>query len=290
MNITAKTKKLGIIGFPVEHSFSPKMHNYISDKLGNDYIYTGFTVAPDSLGDAVRGIRALGMRGVNVTAPHKTEVMQYLDRVDPRAKRLGSVNTVVNDNGVLTGYNTDSDGFFAALRHSGIEVRGKRVLVMGCGGVAKPTLMRMTEESPCSVTLMNRTKSRAEVMADEIYRETGFKIETDPAELRFDVVINMTSAGMEPQENTLPTELIDGLGTMDFIKDGMAAVDMIYNPPKTKFLREAEKRGAKILNGLDMLIYQGIIAYELFTGTSLPDGMADDIRRDVFGAAAGVGS
>lgn len=286
MNITAKTKKLGIIGFPVEHSFSPKMHNYISGKLGNDYIYTGFTVSPDLLGDAVRGIRALGIRGINVTAPHKTEVMKYLDRIDDRAARLGSVNTVVNDNGVLTGYNTDSDGFFAALKHSGIEVNDRRVLVMGCGGVAKPTLMRMTEEAPRSVTLMNRTKSKSETMAAEIYSETGFKIDTEPQKLEFDVVINMTSAGMEPQENTLPTDLIDGLGTMDFISEGTAAVDMIYNPSKTRFLQEAEKRGAKILNGLDMLIYQGIIAYELFTGISLPDGMADDIRRDVFGAEA----
>lgn len=283
INITAKTKKLGIIGYPIEHSFSPRMHNYISEKMNNDYIYVGFSVAPEDLGDAVRGMRALGICGMNVTAPHKTEVMRYLDNIDPRAARLGSVNTVVNRDGDLTGYNTDSEGFFAALRHSGIDVHGKRVLVMGCGGVVKPTLMRMVEEEPGSVTLLNRTKSKAERMAEQILKETGYSIETKPDDLKFDVVINMTSAGMEPQENVLPTDLIDELGTMDFIDKNTAAVDMIYNPSKTRFLRESEKRGAKILNGLDMLIYQGLIAYELFTDTKLPECMADDIRRDVFG-------
>lgn len=290
MKITAKTKVLGIIGLPVEHSFSPPMHNYISEKLGNDYIYTGLKVEPAALEAAVRGVRALGIRGLNVTAPHKKEVMKYLDKIDPRALRLGSVNTVVNDNGALTGYNTDSDGFFAALSHSGIEVRGKRVLVMGCGGVARPTLLRMTEEEPESITIANRTLSKAEALAEEIRGLTGCNIAalTSKAEnITYDVIINMTSAGMEPQEDALPTDLIKELGTMDIVGSGTAAVDMIYNPPKTRFLREAEERGAKILNGLDMLIYQGLIAYELFTGTKLPDGIADDIRRDVFGREDG---
>ena len=290
MKITAKTKVLGIIGFPVEHSFSPAMHNYISEKLGNDYIYTGLTVEPAALEAAGSGVRALGIRGLNVTAPHKKKVMKYLDKIDPRAQRLGSVNTVVNDNGVLTGYNTDSDGFFAALSHSGIEVRGKRVLVMGCGGVARPTLLRMTEEEPESITIANRTLSKAEALAEEIRGLTGCNIAalaSKAENITYDVVINMTSAGMEPQEDALPTELIKELGTMDIVGSGTAAVDMIYNPPKTRFLREAEERGAKILNGLDMLIYQGLIAYELFTGAKLPDGIADDIRRDVFGREDG---
>ncbi len=281
--ITAKTKKLGIIGCPVEHSFSPRMHNYISEKVGADYIYTGFHVEPENVGDAVSGVRALGLSGINVTAPHKQAVMRYLDEIDERAARLGSVNTIVNNGGILRGYNTDSDGFYMSLIKAGIAVKGSRILMIGCGGVVKPTLMRLIEAEPEAVTIVNRTSSKAVALAGALRSETGFPVNTEVGDMDFDIVINTTSAGMEPQEDVLPTELIDGIDDLDFINKNTAAVDMIYNPPKTRFLAEAEKRGAKILNGLDMLIYQGLIAYELFTGIKLPENMAELIRRDVFG-------
>lgn len=283
MEVTGKTIQLGIIGKPVEHSFSPKMHNFISNMLGNDYIYSAFLVEPDDLGDAIRGMRALNIRGINVTAPHKIEVMKYLDEVSEQARLLGSVNTVVNRNGKLFGYNTDSEGFYMSLKKAGIEVEGSKILVIGCGGVVKPTVTRIIQAQPKSVTIVNRTKQKAEAMAESLKSLTGFSVKTEIEDFDFDIVINTTSAGMEPQEDALPTDAVEEIENLDFINGGTAAVDMIYNPAETKFLRLARERGAKTLNGLDMLIYQGILAYELFTDTKLPDDIADILRKEVFG-------
>lgn len=283
MKITAKTKKLGIIGYPVEHSFSPVMHNYISEKIGADYVYSGYSVKPENLKDAIAGMRALGISGINVTAPHKIEVMKYIDTVTDTAKKLGSVNTIVNRDGELTGYNTDSEGFYMALTHAGIKIAGSSILVFGCGGVVKPTLMRIIDAKPKSITVVNRTKEKAEKLKEELQKSTGFVLNTKPDNMEYDIVLNTTSAGMEPQEDALPIDSIDEINNLDFINNNTAAVDMIYNPPCTRFLAEAKKRGAQTLNGLDMLIYQGIIAYELFTGIKLPENMADMIRKDVFG-------
>lgn len=283
LEITGHTKQLGIIGCPIEHTFSPGMHNYISEQMHNDYIYTAWHVEKEDLAEAIGGIRALGIRGINVTAPHKTEVMQYLDVISEEAKQLGSVNTVVNRGGKLCGYNTDADGFCMMLEKAGISIKGSRVLVIGAGGVVRPTLIRLIANKPQSVTVVNRTKSKAVALAEDIFESTGFKISTEADKLDFDIVVNTTSAGMAPQEDVLPIETIDGIDNLSFINENTAVVDMIYNPDETLFLKEARKRGAKTVNGLGMLIYQGIIAYELFTDTKLPDDMGERIKREVFG-------
>lgn len=284
MNITGKTLQLCIIGDPVEHSFSPKMHNYISDMVGNDYVYSAFHVKHEDLGNALNGMKALGIRGMNVTAPHKIEVMRYLDEISDQARLLGSVNTVVNRGGKLCGYNTDSEGFYMSLIRAGIQVENSNILIIGCGGVVKPTLMRIIQAKPKSVTLMNRTKSKADALAEDIYNIMGFEIKTEVESLDFDIVINTTSAGMEPQIESLPTDSIKELSNLEFMHKNMAAVDMIYNPSETKFLRLAREKGAKTVNGLGMLIYQGILAYELFTDTKLPYDTAEKIRKEVFNA------
>lgn len=283
MNVSAKTKQLGIIGYPVEHSFSPKMHNFISSFLGNDYIYSGWRVAPENVGAAIAGIRALGIRGVNVTAPHKTAVMEHLDEITADARKLGSVNTIVNDNGFLRGYNTDAEGFYRALTAQSIEIKDAKILVLGAGGVVKPTLTRLIWENPKEITVLNRTKEKAVALSNALRADTGFEIKTELTSLDFDIVINTTSAGMEPQEDALPIDAICELDSLDFINENTAVVDMIYNPDETLFLKEAKKRGAKTMNGLGMLIYQGLIAYELFTGTTLPPDMAEIVKREVFG-------
>ncbi|MGN0163969.1 MAG: shikimate dehydrogenase [Candidatus Ornithomonoglobus sp.] len=282
MEITAKTKQLGIIGHPVEHSFSPALHSFIADVTGDDYVYTAFHVLPENVGDAIRGVRALGIRGLNVTAPHKLAVMEYLDEISPQAKLLGSVNTIVNNDGKLCGYNTDSEGFYLALTNAGIKIEGAKILVMGCGGVVKPTLMRIIQAKPESITIVNRTKTKCISMSDVIYEATGFRIKTELESLDFDIVLNTTSAGMAPQLDALPIDSIDEIESFDFIHSGMSCVDMIYNPEETLFLKQARERGAKTLNGLDMLIYQGIIANELFMDRKLPDDIADKIRKEVF--------
>ena len=225
----------------------------------------------------------MNIRGINVTAPHKIEVMQYLDEISPQAKLLGSVNTVVNRNGRLYGYNTDSEGFYTSLIKAGIEVEGKKVLILGCGGVTKPTITRFVQAKPKSITLLNRTIEKAEKIAEDIFNTTSYKIETKAEKLDFDLVINTTTAGMEPQLDALQIDSIAGIDSLDFITENTSVVDMIYNPAQTRFLYEAKKRGAKTLNGLGMLIYQGIIAYEIFTDVKLPDNMADLIKKEGFG-------
>lgn len=280
--INGHTKQLGIIGYPVEHSFSPKMHNFISDITDNNYTYSAWLVRPEKLEAAINGIRALNIAGINVTAPHKVEVMKYLDEVSEQARLLGSVNTVVNRGGKLYGYNTDADGFVASLKNAGIAVADKNILVIGAGGVVKPTLIRLIQEKPRSITVVNRTKSKVMALAEAINDKTGFGLTTEVKDRNFDIVINTTSAGMEPQLDALPIDAIDSLDDLSFINENTAAVDMIYNPDETLFLKEAKKLGAKTVNGLGMLIYQGIIAYELFTDTKLPENIADTIKKEVF--------
>ena len=283
MKITGKTKQLAVIGYPADHSFSPVMHNFIADNMNMDYTYSAFTVSPENLGDAIRGMRAMGFCGMNVTAPHKIEVIKYLDEISADARLLNSVNTVVNKNGILTGYNTDSEGFYLSLKNAGVKVENADILVMGCGGVVIPALTGIIKYNPKSITLLNRTKAKAEKLAEDIFNITGYRIKTCMETDSFDILINTTSAGMGEQKNVLPWESINELSGIDFITPKSVAVDMIYNPPKTEFLKYAEGKGAKTINGLDMLIYQGLLAYELFTDTKLPDNMAELLRKEVFG-------
>lgn len=282
-DINGHTKQLGIIGYPVEHSFSPVMHNFISETIHNNYVYSAWCVKPENLEKAIDGIRALGISGINVTAPHKVEVMKYLDCISDVAKELGSVNTVVNRDGKLYGYNTDADGFCMALDKAGIQIKGSKILIIGAGGVVRPTLIRLIDNGAAEITVVNRTKSKAMAMAEDILNTKGFKVRTEIDKLKFDIVINTTSAGMEPQENVLPIDSIEEINDLSFIDENTAVVDMIYNPDETLFLKKARENGAKTLNGLGMLIYQGIIAYELFTDTKLPSDMGERIKKEVFG-------
>lgn len=283
LQISGHTKQLGIIGYPVEHSFSPKMHNFISERLNNDYVYSAWRVAPNELEAAINGIRALGISGVNVTAPHKVEVMKYIDVVSEQAKLLGSVNTIVNRDGKLYGYNTDSEGFYAMLKNAGIDVEDKKLLIIGAGGVVKPTLIRLIQAKPKSITVVNRTKSKVLALKESLKAAMGFEIETEVRDKDYDIVINTTSAGMEPQLDSLPIDALEEFDDLSFINQNTAVVDMIYNPDETLFLKEAKKRGAKTtLNGLGMLINQGIISYEYFTGEKLPKDISEIVKREVF--------
>lgn len=277
LEISGHTKKLGIIGYPISHTFSPKMHNFISKTVHYDYVYTASAVQPDKVGDAIAGIRALGFFGVNVTAPHKYAVMEYLDDIAPQAQKLGSVNTIVNRDGILTGYNTDADGLYRSLLHNDITVEGKDVLILGAGGAAKPIAVLFAQIPAKSISIINRTIDKAEALALYVNDVIGYHVETHQLRPHYDIIINATSIGMHPQENKSP------LADMSFIDKNTAVVDLIYNPSETVFLHQAKERGAKTMNGLGMLIYQGILSYELFTNTKLPANMYDMIEKEVFG-------
>lgn len=283
MKITGTTKHLCVIGDPISHSFSPLIHNFISEQMGLDYTYSAYWIKENELSGAISAMRTLKITGMNVTAPHKIEVIKYIDALSDDAQKLGSVNTIANKGGVLVGHNTDGEGFYLSLVNAGIGVTGKNILVMGCGGVVIPMLVRIISENPKSVTILNRTMSKAETVAKTVYDITGYTLETEIKADDFDLVINTTTAGMANQKDAFPWDSIEALKNRDFINSGTAAVDMIYNPQKTKFLEFAEKKGAKILNGLDMLIYQAVLAYEIFTDTKLPSDIADKIKKEVFG-------
>ncbi len=263
--IDAKTKLLAIIGDPVSHSKSPQMHKRFAELSGDNMAYVAFCVKKENLKSAIEGVRSLGVRGLNVTAPHKADVMEYLDEIDGEAKFYGSVNTVVNENGILKGYNTDAEGFYRSLLSADVDVFGKDVLIFGAGGATQPVCIKFFANGAKSITVINRTKKRAERLADYIKNAIGKEIKTELELLHYDVVINTTSAGMHPQEGVLPYE------NLSFIDEDTVVCDMIYNPAETAFLKIAKEQGAKTLNGLGMLIWQGIVAYELFSGHKLPE-------------------
>ncbi|MFD0674085.1 shikimate dehydrogenase [Cohnella sp. GCM10027633] len=258
----------GVIGDPIRHSKSPVMLNRAFREKGINGAYAAFHVAPGRLGEAIAGVRALGFRGLNVTIPHKIEVMQYLDEIHPGAQAAGAVNTIVNDNGRLVGYNTDGIGYVRSLKEEAEpNLAGRSIVVLGAGGASRGILWALAREKPAKLILANRTEQKAQEVASAFASE--FEIETVPwADLReacrdADVVINTTSVGMSPNTDAVPID-------PTWLKPGAVASDLIYNPLTTKFLKEAEAHGCRAHGGLGMFIYQGAYAFEYWTGETAP--------------------
>ncbi|MBH5317023.1 shikimate dehydrogenase [Paenibacillus sp. GSMTC-2017] len=267
--IDSHTVLYGVVGDPIRHSKSPIMMNRAFRETGINGVYTAFHVTPESLGDFVRGIRAMGIRGVNVTIPHKLQIMDLLDEIDAGASAIGAVNTIVNNNGHLVGYNTDGIGYVRSLKEEAApDLSGKRIVVIGAGGAARGITYALLQENPSEITITNRTITKAEELASSL--EGGAVKLNAAASDRLkdlcegaDIVINTTSVGMFPNIGESP---IRG----EWMKSGAVASDLIYNPLKTTFLQEAEARGCKTHGGLGMFIYQGAYAFEYWTGQSAP--------------------
>ena len=270
--VSGKTRVCGVIGDPIEHTMSPVMHNAAFSELGIDYVYLPFRVKKDDLGQAIAGARALNLAGLNVTIPHKVAVISFLDELDPIAKRIGAVNTIVNDNGALRGYNTDATGFLQALLDKGIKPEGKKVVVLGAGGASRG-ISFILAESGANLVILNRQVEIewAENLAREISR--AFKKETVALELNdanlaealegTDILVNTTSVGMSPDINETPVP-------MRLLKSTPVVFDIVYNPIQTRLLREAQAAGASTISGLDMLAWQGALAFEKWTGLKAP--------------------
>ena len=276
LEVNGETKQLAIIGNPVSHSFSPQMHNYISERMNLNYVYTALKVEEDGFEAALEGIRSMGFAGVNITSPYKFRAYDKMDILSDRARRFGSVNTCVNRDGVLYGYNTDAEGFYLSLKREGIEIKDRDILFIGAGGVTRPVMMYFADIGAKSISIVNRTVSKAEALADCTRELCGYDVKVGIDKKHYDVVINTTTVGMHPDTDKCP------VSDMPYVDSETAVADMIYNPEKTKFLQLAESKGAKTVNGLGMLIYQGIIAYELFTGVKLPDSIYDELLKNVF--------
>jgi shikimate dehydrogenase len=268
--VTGSTKVCGIIGDPIEHSMSPVMHNAAFTALDLDYAYLPFRVRREELKMAIAGIKALGIVGLNVTIPHKVDVIPLLDKLDLLAEKMGAVNTIVNEDGVLAGYNTDAPGFLQALLARGIAPEGKKIVILGAGGAAKG-ISFILAEAGARLVILNRTLFKAKQLVSQIAQSYNKRLEAmalNDENLRraldnADVLVNTTSIGMVPDVDRTPVPA-------ELLKADVVVFDIVYNPLETRLLREARMAGARTIDGLDMLVWQGVLAFHKFTGREAP--------------------
>lgn len=266
-------KLVGIFGDPIEHSASPKMYNLAFNYLGLDMVYVPFKVKKEELETAVKAIKTLGIAGVNITVPHKEKVISFLDEVDSFAKFIGAVNTIKNNEGKLIGYNTDVNGFLNSLKGEGeFEPRGKKVTILGAGGAARAITFGLAQRKVKDMALTDVDLAKANKLAEELKKSSQTNICVNDCNSEefmenvksSDLLINATPVGMSPHVEKLPFD------RFDLISDKHFVYDVIYRPRQTKFLMEAEKKGAKILGGGGMLIGQAVEAFKIFTGKDAP--------------------
>ncbi|MEM3550757.1 MAG: shikimate dehydrogenase [Candidatus Bathyarchaeia archaeon] len=270
MEISGKTKLCGLIGDPVEHSLSPQMHNAAFKHLKLNFVYLAFRVEKDALEDAVRGIRGLQIHGLNVTMPYKTVIIKYLDEIDNTAMAVESVNTVLNIDGKLKGFNTDGMGALKALENNGVELNGKKVLLLGAGGAAKSIAFQMIQEAE-EIKILNRNGEKAKELAYFLQNKFGRKslgAALLPGLLKewlkeADILINATSVGMHPN-------IDQTLVKREWLRPELTVMDIVYNPIETRLLREAKAAGAKVIYGTEMLVYQGAASFEIWFGRPAP--------------------
>jgi shikimate dehydrogenase len=268
--IDARTSLFGVIGDPVGHSLSPAMHNAALGDMGYPGVYLAFRVA-DPAG-ALTGMRALGIRGLSVTIPHKIAVMDHLDEIDPLARRIGAVNTIVNRGGRLIGYNTDCYGAMAALKAE-TGLKDKQVAVLGAGGAARAVAFGLAAEG-ARVTIYNRSVERAEALGRAL---NAAYCGLDRFDSRSDIVVNTTSVGMTPRMQDMPIPA-------ESLKAGMVVMDIIYNPLQTALLRAAAQKGCTTIDGVAMFVYQGARQLELWTGRSAPVPVMRDTVLSILSA------
>ncbi|HSQ53146.1 MAG TPA: shikimate dehydrogenase [Acidobacteriota bacterium] len=270
MKINGKTKVCAIIGDPVGHSLSPVMHNAAFKELGLNIVYVAFPVKTDMLEEAILGAKSLGLLGLNVTMPHKHAVIQYLNETDATAKAMGVVNTILNERGKLFGYNTDGKGAMIALQENRVDPEEKKMLLLGAGGAAKAIAFQAAQETD-ELGILNRTENKAKQLAELLNKTFGTKVtgRTLSAEVlkeeleTTDILVNATSVGMSPDVNASPVPA-------DLLHSGLCVMDIVYNPLETKLLKDAKIVGAKVVSGLEMLLYQGAVAFEIWTNCPAP--------------------
>jgi len=279
------TQRLGIIGFPIGHSISPIFQQAGLDHLDIEAAYEKWEVAPDDVGEFVNGLRAPGTLGINITVPHKQAVIPFVDEVDDWATTAGAVNTIVNHDGRLTGHNTDGPGFLRALLvETGYDPKGTRALILGAGGAARGILLALVRGGVTSLVIANRTLERAETLA-QLSSDNGVGSAAIPlsggalteAAASADLIVNCTTMGMShgPDEHGSPLSAAQ-------IPASCIVNDVVYNPLVTPILKEAAKARATTLGGLHMLVYQGVLSFQMWTGQDAPvDVMLEAATREM---------
>jgi len=282
LNIDVNTKLVGLLGYPLGHSFSPVMQNRAFQRLGLNYLYLPIEVTADDLKDVVSGITKMNFAGYNITIPHKIRIMQYIDRVDELARIIGAVNVVSLNAGTATGYNTDGEGFVRSLgAGTGISVEGSSFFIVGSGGAARSIAMTLAVKEARAVFICNRSEQKAHELTKEVntrVKPCSAVVPMESREMKIalrhtDVLVNTTSVGMHPNEDQMPIDA-------DCLHENLIVADIVYNPVKTKLLKAAEEEGCRTLGGLGMLVYQGAEGFKIWTGMQPPiDTMFDAVRR-----------
>lgn len=278
--IDGRTGLLGLIGNPVEHTLSPDIHNTLARLCGRNLVYVPFLVEPGGLGDAVRGAYALHVQGLNITVPYKQDVIPYLLETESLAAAVGSVNTLVRTQGGYRGYNTDMSGLFRAMKDDGIALKGKEVILLGAGGVGRAIAFMCAFQGAGRIWILNRDVEKAKAVAVEVNEKTGRECCSGAGlsqwrelpEQKY-LAIQATSVGLFPDCGRAVIE------DPDFYRKLYAGYDLIYRPAKTKFMSLCEAAGACAFNGLKMLVYQGVEAFELWNGLTVGQEQADHIYR-----------
>ena len=271
MDIDTRTQFCGVIGNPVGHSLSPAIHNAAFRKLGLNFVYLAWQV--EAIGEAIKGLRALGnFRGASVTIPHKVAAIPFLDHVETTAQKIGAINTIVAGKGDLTGYNTDATGALRALREGGVELKGRRIVVLGSGGAARAIAVALVAESGTEkLTLLGIEDAERTRLAQDIRSTTAVTVEDsylDESTLRrvlpgAHVLIHCTPVGMSPKADATSVPAA-------FLHAGLSVMDIVYNPLETRLLKDAKRAGCKTIPGLEMFLNQAVAQFELWTNQPAP--------------------
>ena len=274
--IDGRTNLFGLIATPIGHSLAPAMHNMSFRKMGLNCAYMAFEVGNDQLEDVITGMRALKLRGFNVSMPNKTKILPLLDEITPAAQFMGAVNTVINENGKLIGHNTDGIGYMRSLTEAGVDFVGKKMTLMGAGGAATAVAVQGALDGIAEISLFNRNispSSRAIKISEIINKQTNCRVNVysieDLDKLKeeiavSDILTNTTGVGMKPFEgqSLIPDS--------SWLRSELVVSDAIYNPRKTKLLEQAESVGCKVINGLGMMLWAGAQSFEIWTGLKMP--------------------
>lgn len=280
-HITGHTQTIALIGSPVEHSLSPEMHTCSFEELGIDCVYLAYDVAPEDLASAAAGMKALGFAGYNVTMPHKTFIPQYLDGLSDAAELMGAVNTVAIKDGKAIGHNTDGAGFMRNVKEHGVDVIGKKITLVGAGGAGSAIYTQAALDGVAAIDIYNRKDSFFEATADRVAKlaaKTGCNIRLidleDKESLKNSIAesalfVNATRVGMGDlaDQSVIPAE---------YLVDGIAVADTVYEPRQTKLLKDAEAKGLKTVSGLGMLLWQAAIAEDIWVGKEMPTQLIEE--------------
>lgn len=278
MNINGYTRTCGLLGNPVEHTMSPVIHNTLSERLGKNLVYVPFHVPAGHVGKAVEGAFALNLLGVNVTVPYKSEVIPFLKDIDPLAEQIGAVNTLVRTEDGYKGYNTDMPGLYRAMCEDGVDIAGEKALILGAGGVARAVAILLAQKEAAEITILNRSVDKAQQVAQEVNGIAGRQLVK---------AISLTDWGSLPEEKYLAIQATN-VGMFPDVEDVVVkdpafydrihtGYDLIFNPSETRFMQLVKASGGRAFGGMKMLLYQGVIAYELWTGTSIGRELSAEI-------------